>query len=82
MMGRMEENSHVFGRQIQQNRRQMEVRCARCYFLGELDAAEFDMNSPDRWQNAADRFAALGWTCKDGRTICPECSAQSDGPPF
>jgi hypothetical protein len=76
IMTLMDQSRQAIGRHVQRNGRYMELLCAHCNFLGELDATELDISSPDLWQNAAERFSALGWTCRDERPACPACSAE------
>lgn len=73
--GAMSGASDAIRQHVQRNWRCMEILCAKCNFLGELDATQFDIHSPEIWQLAADCFSAQGWASKEGRPICPECAS-------
>ena len=72
--GIMTDASRPMGLHIQQNRDRMEILCAKCNCLGELDAIKFDTKSTDVWRDVAECFSAFGWTCKEGRTLCRKYS--------
>ena len=62
------------GLHIQRNHNRMEILCAKCDCMGELDATMFDINYPDVWRDVAKCFSAFGWSCKDGRCLCCRCA--------
>ncbi len=63
-------------RYVRMNYGRLELRCAKCGFLGEVTDSLFEIKDVGLWAKAANWFAQCGWTFEGG-PVCPVCSRKS-----